>query len=145
MPAVHGHRSTCLGYAAASSLAMQCGVLLWARHISPSSYAHICTVRYCSTMSHLTILVWPGQACQRLARLPASARTQEIFLDSDGASQRNPPRGARRDPEGHPKRGHRETPPVGQVVLTGQTDRPEWILRWLEPPDKRPVRPTPGP
>lgn len=96
----------------------------------PSSYAHL-YARYAiaaDTMSHLTILVRPGQ---RLARLPASARTQEIFLDSDGASRgatqsARQPRGA----TGEPPKGT----PVGQVVLTGQTDRPEWISRWLEPP-----------
>lgn len=83
---------------------------------SSSSYAMICTVHYCSSMSHLVILARPGYRLARLPVLPvlpASARTQEIFLDSNGASRRAP---------------------VGQVALTGQKDRPEWILRWLEPP-----------
>lgn len=94
-------------------------------HMLPVSHPppHICTVRYCSTlsMSHLTILVWPGQ---RLARLPASARTQEIFLDFDGAFLRGRPEG--------PSRGT----PVGQVALKGRRIDQNGSCGGSSPPDK---------
>lgn len=73
-----------------------------------------------TTMSHLTILVWARAATRPSAlHLPGLRRFFSTLMEPpEEPTQEGPPKGT----------------PVDQVALTGQADRPEWILRWLEPP-----------
>lgn len=103
-----------LGYMATSNLA---GILHIAIIICP--YMHGTLLQYHVASDYFSLArASDSPVC---LHLPGLRRFFSTLMET----QRSP----LRRPEGPP----RDTP-VGQVALTGQTDRPEWILRWLEPP-----------